>query len=472
MAGSRVAPLSQQKRPPCSLPLADADLSLDNANWTKGLQAMSDWIWSGHLSPAAFPNHLARFFLHIPGIFEQQLHFSTTLIFDHPSYCNGVQVSGFVDRVSRELAISLIAQLRRCWYTMTHHAILGRLTCRKLGLSAEQFADKWSKLIDHRRYPGVYTRVERAVLEFAAAFATNPKAYENRQYEELRAALAEDNRRRYAAEGAWLARLEAARRARAAALVAGLDREETQRTCRAAADAVTARMPDELNRRHVDAQVVELAFLCLQFVALSAVFSGLNVPDEDFLAGEMTRQLPETVIERINELNGLGAEGMPELVPPAVEVPFEEIVAGRVRVEPAALGDPRLARVPLQPYEGIERPAFQAAPDRDGGLSVGGVQVGVYGWSFGGHFPGSLPYALLNHPELARFEAPYSLPLLFNEDQWRNGVATAGFVSRRLKELVIQKVYRLARCRYGIEHHTMYFYNTCLDEYGVGRAPQ
>lgn len=51
----QVTPLSQKGRPSCSLQLGDADLGLGNANWTKGLQAMSDWIWSGNLNPAAFP---------------------------------------------------------------------------------------------------------------------------------------------------------------------------------------------------------------------------------------------------------------------------------------------------------------------------------------------------------------------------------------------------------------------------------
>jgi hypothetical protein len=77
----------------------------------------------------------------------------------------------------------------------------------------------------------------------------------------------------------------------------------------------------------------------------------------------------------------------------------------------------------------------------------------------------------MHHPELARYEAPYSLPLLFNEDEWRNGAQTAGFVTRRLKEIAILKVYTLMRSRYGLEHHTMFLYNTYLDEHGVGRPP-
>src|SRR6266436_2521852 len=105
-----------RERPDPSVPMNDADSKLDNYNWTKGLQAESDWIWSGNLNPEAFPNNLARYFLHIPGVFEQQLNYSTTLIFDEPSFRNGVQISGYVPRVTRELVISLIAQLRRCQY--------------------------------------------------------------------------------------------------------------------------------------------------------------------------------------------------------------------------------------------------------------------------------------------------------------------------------------------------------------------
>lgn len=481
---NNVRPLDQEKRPKCSLPLHDADLSLDNANWTKGLQSMSDWIWSGNLNPRAFPNHLARYFLQIPGIFEQQLNFSTTLIFDEPSFKNGVQISGFVDRVSRELAISLIAQQRRCWYSMTHHAVLGRLTANKHGLTENEYADKWSNLTEFRKHMECYSRVERAVLEFADTFATNPKAYTDEQYQELRDAFMEDNQNRYAKEGLWQTQLEVARHARAKALFEQASAAEVDSASRKAADSVSAQMPRELNERKVDAQVVELAFLCMQFVALTCVFSGLNIPDEDFLADVMAGAVPSPVIERINEFNRLGLETeVPELVPgPVCDDPdllsvdgklFKAILSGDVVVEPAPLEG---ARIPLTPYEGKDergnfRPAFAGMPDYDKGVTIGGVQTGVYGWSFGGHFPGGLVYVLMNHPELGRYEAPYSLPLLFNEDEWRNGVQTAGYVSSRIKELVIQKIYRIDRSRYGLEHHTFYFYNTFFEEHGVGRKP-
>jgi hypothetical protein len=220
-------------------------------------------------------------------------------------------------------------------------------------------------------------------------------------------------------------------------------------------------------------------------VALADVFSGLNIPDESSLSDAMTQLLPSKIIEKINELNELGLEAnTPSLIPPMIgdnhekiakeSKLFKAILKGQVVVKPIQL---KGTRIPLIPYEGKNekgefRPAFVGMPDKDKGLTVGGIQNGVYGWSFGGHFPGSLPYLIMHHPELSRYEAPYSLPLIFNENEWKNGVNTGGFVSRKIKELIIQKVYRLTRSRYGIEHHTMYLYNAFLDEFGIGTIKQ
>src|SRR5262245_41001929 len=93
-----VDPLEPINRTPSSLSFEDADLTAGNSNWTRGLQAMSEWIWSANLNPAAFPNNLGKFFLWIPGVFEQQLNYSTTLIFDESSFRNGVQISGMLAR--------------------------------------------------------------------------------------------------------------------------------------------------------------------------------------------------------------------------------------------------------------------------------------------------------------------------------------------------------------------------------------
>lgn len=448
---------------PCSLPLADADLGLGNANWSKGLQAMSDWIWSGNLNPAAFPNNLARFFLQIPAIFEHQLHFSTTLIFDEPSFRNGVQVSGFLERPLRELVINLIGQRRRARYTMTHHAVLGTLTARKHGLDQVEFAGKLHNLLDHARRTDLFSPLERAVFGFVDAFISDPKRWSDEEADALKQLLREHNRQGHAATGAWMQTLDHARAAERGARAAGKDEVTARSAAAEATRTLASELDDAANERMVNAALVELAFLCLQFVALTDVFSALAIPDEDFLPGVMGGLLPPSLIERIEALSAEDPGPDAGFVPPQVVPDVARIAAGKWIVESSR---PTGSRVPLVSYE-IDTVQSQ----RDKGLAVGGVQVGVWGWSFGSYFPGGLVYLLMHHPELARFEAPYSLPLLFNEDEWRNGTQTGGFVTRRMKELAFLKIYTTTRARYGLEHHTMFLFNLYRDEYGVGRAP-
>jgi len=476
---NKIQPLSQDNRPKASVALDDADLSLNNSNYTKGLEAMSDWIWSANLNPYAFPNNLARYFLQIPGVYEQQLNFSTSLIFDEPSFKNGIQISGFVNRIHKELAISLIARTRRAWYTMTHHALLGTLTASKLGMSKETFANKLYYLGEFEKHPEFYTSLEFKILGFAYAFATNPKSFSDQQIEELKAEFKQFNTENYQKTEFGILKQEAASMARSKALAENikLTDKEFGRILAEYLSRVPLDIPDDLNEQKVNSQLVELSFLCLQFVALACVFTGLNIPDESAFPGVMIQQVSPKVIEKINEYNELGLAGdTPEFLPPAiedVEILLKALNNGQIKVEPARL---KGSRIPLIPYEGKDKngefkPAFSVSADKDKGLTVGGVQSGVYGWNFGGHGPGGLIYCLMHHPELARFETQYSLPLLFNEDEWRNGVQTAGYVSRKLKELVIQKVYQSNRSRYGLEHHTIYLYSCYLNEYGLGSRP-
>ena len=132
---SRVQLLSQDGRPRASLPMSKdspfllqgADLRLPNRNWVQGNVARAEWTWAAQLfpNPDRVPNNLGNYLAQIPGVLEKQLDYSTSLIFDTPSFRNGVQISGFVDRVTKELVINAIAQRRRAWYTTTHHALLG-----------------------------------------------------------------------------------------------------------------------------------------------------------------------------------------------------------------------------------------------------------------------------------------------------------------------------------------------------------
>ena len=448
--------LSQDGRPSPSVPLQDADPRLLNVNWARGDEARAEWTWAAQLidNPQAVPNNLGRYFVQIPGVLEKQLDYSTSLCFDTPSFRNGVQISGFVDRVTKELVTNAIAQRRRAWYTMTHHAFLGmRTALRYRTTTPEQMAQKMLHL-DAPSTPGVFERHERAALILANKFATDPQSYSDEDFAEFRAAFGEYNQNVYtSSEERRFAQLRAAREARALALVDNKSTNDAGSLARKAADGVPTAMPKDLLARKVDSQFVELCFHSMQFLALAGMFSALNIPDEGPMDDALQAYPPE-FIQKLNGLLAAGSNGIGEIVPPAVTPPTQAIAAGQVKVEPAPL---KGARIPLTSYE--------VDPDRDFGITQGGQSVASWGWGRGAHAPGSLVFALQYLPDAGREEAFYSLALMFNEDQTRNGTLVAGFVDRVLKELLIQKIYRLNRSRYGLEHHTLFAYTEFLRRY-------
>ncbi len=450
--------LSQDGRPPASVPLQDADPKLPNVNWVRGDEARAEWTWAAQLmdQPEAFPNNLGKYLVQIPGVLEKQLDYSTSLIFDTPSFRNGVQISGFVDRVTKELVISAIAQRRRAWYTTTHHAFLGMLTARRYGTAPEKMAQKMLHL-DAPSTPGVFDRHERAALILANKFATDPQSYSDQDFVEFRAAFAEYDQKVYASVERPFLQVRAAREARAQALVDNKSPSEADSLARKAADGVATTIPKDLLDRKINSQFVELCFHSMHFVALTGMFSALNIPDEGPMDESLQPAYPPEFIQKLNSLLAAGSNNIGEIAPPAVMPPTDAIAAGRVKVEPAPL---KGARIPLTSYE--------VQSDRDFGITQGGQSLASWGWGRGGHFPGSLVFALQHLPDPGREEVLYSLALMFNEDQTRNGVLVAGFVDRVLKELLIQKVYRLNRSRYGLEHHTVFAYNEFLRRYGGG----
>src|SRR5262245_48268113 len=430
--------LSQDGRPPASVLLQDArlcgpasdrpasDSKLPNVNWVRGNEARAEWTWAAQLAdnPEAVPNNLGRYLVQIPGVFEKQLDYSTSLIFDTPSFRNGVQISGFVDRVTKELAINTIAQRRRAWYTMTHHAFLGMQSARRYGTAPEKMAQKMLHL-DSPSTPGIFERHERAAVIFAGKFATDPQSYSDQDFAEFRAAFGEYDQNVYASIERPFLQVRAAREARAQALVDDKSANEADTLARKAADSVPTTMPKDLVARKIDSQFVELCFHSMHFVALTGMFSALNIPDE----GPMDQ--PNYTAEFIQKLNGLladGSNGIGQIVPPAVNPPTDAIIAGRVKVGPAPL---KGARIQLTSYE--------LNSDRDFGITQGGQSLASWGWGRGVHFPSSLVSALRYLPDAGREAALYSQALMFNEDQTRNGVLVAGFVDRVLKELLAQK---------------------------------
>ena len=394
--------LSQDARPPASVPLLDArlgapasdrpisDSKLPNVNWVRGNEARAEWTWAAQLtdgSPEAVPNNLGRYLVQIPGVLEKQLDYSTSLIFDTPSFRNGVQVSGFVDRVTKELVTNAIAQRRRAWYTMTHHAFLGMQSARRYGTPPEKMAQKMLHL-DAPSTPGIFDRHESAALIFANKFATDPQSYSDQDFAEFRAAFGEYNQSVFADVERPFLQLRAAREARAQALVDAKSANEADTLARRAADSVPTTMPKDLLARKINSQFVELCFHSMQFVGLAGVFSALNIPDEGPMDGALQPAYPPEFIKKLNGLLAAGSNGIGEIVPPAVVPPTEAIAAGRVKVGPAPL---KGARIPLASYE-LNR-------DRDFGITQGGQSLAAWGWGRGAHQPGSLVSALQHLPD-------------------------------------------------------------------------
>ena len=264
--------LSQDGRPPPSVPLQNAPL-LPNVNWVRGNEARAEWTWAAQLAdnPEAVPNNLGRYLVQIPGVFEKQLDYSTSLIFDTPSFRNGVQISGFVDRVTKELVTNAIAQRRRAWYTMTHHAFLGMQSALRYGTAPEKMAQKMLHL-DAPSTPGIFERHERAAVILANKFGTDPQSYSDQDFAEFRAAFAEYDQNVYASVERPFLQLRAAREARAQALVDAKSVNEADTLARRAADGVPTTMPKDLLARKINSQFVELCFLGTQFVGLAGVF--------------------------------------------------------------------------------------------------------------------------------------------------------------------------------------------------------
>jgi hypothetical protein len=157
------------------------------------MRARAEWTWAAQLadSPEAVPNNLGRYLDQIPGVFEKQLDYSTSLYLSTRRRSETeFRYQGFVDRVTKELVTNAIAQRRRAWYTMTHHAFLGMQSARRYGTAPDKMAQKMLHL-DAPSTPGIFDRHERAAVIFANKFATDPQSYSDQEFAEFRAAFAE-----------------------------------------------------------------------------------------------------------------------------------------------------------------------------------------------------------------------------------------------------------------------------------------
>ena len=254
---------------------------------------------------------------------------------------------------------------------MTHHAFLGMLTARRYGTPPAEMVQKLLHL-DAPSTPGVFAPHERAALILANKFATDPQSYSDQDFAEFRAAFGEYDQNAYASTERPFLQLRVAREARAQALVDGKSTSEADKLARKAADDIPTGMPKDLLERKVDSQFVELCFHSMQFVALTGMFSALNIPDEGSMDSALQPAYPPEFIEKLNGLLAAGSKGIGELVPPIVTPPIDAIAAGRLKIEPASL---KGARIPLTPYE--------LSPDRDFGITQGGQSLASWGWGRG-----------------------------------------------------------------------------------------
>src|SRR5262249_13162693 len=157
-----------------------------------------------------------------------------------------------------------------------------------------------------------------------------------------------DNRKRFAAEQAWLANLSQARLAQARAMGLGETLDQAMAAATTASGTPVKAPDDAAEERQVDAQAVELATLCIQVVPLTELFTALPIPDEDGLDAQIVANVPAAVIATVNDLNQRGGTDLGTLVPPPVDIPLGAILAGKVRVESAPL---RGSRVPMATWE-------------------------------------------------------------------------------------------------------------------------
>jgi hypothetical protein len=92
------------------------------------------------------PNNLIRTMAWSPALALTEVDYANSFIFDAPRYGSVPQPdgdpaaatvlfpqAGFIDRVTKELVISLVSLLNRSRYSITHHAVIGHSTlCREL----------------------------------------------------------------------------------------------------------------------------------------------------------------------------------------------------------------------------------------------------------------------------------------------------------------------------------------------------
>ena len=193
----------------------------------------------GELTWGGFRNNLCRVMAYCPRLVQTEVEYCNTFIFDPPTFRGEVQEAGFNDRFLKELVISKTSLINRSRYSVTHHAFIGFALFIGADRQAEGHA-KFLHLHEHEKHPGVYTEVERFVLDYTAKVTVDAHSVTDDEFRRFKEILVADSRK----------------------------------------DQRLAALSTAAFERHVNARIVELTWLIGQFCLLNRWFTVLEVPDE------------------------------------------------------------------------------------------------------------------------------------------------------------------------------------------------
>lgn len=260
------------------------------------------------------PNNLMRTMACQPRLGLTEVDYANSFIFDEGSYVTiprpgshqaGETVlfpaAGFIDRVTKELALSIVSLLNRSRYSITHHSVIATLTLSGLvaGDTAEAKAKRAEALLlrlldgngnltfENQSYEGgpLYSDLQLAVLRLAVKINADAHSVTDAEIDELRSLL----------------RADAVDQIGSGPLASQFDGGNPD---------------DAYLDAYVDAMLVELTWCICHFSGLlNRWFTVLRVRDEHFAVGDdgnsfvdnYNAVIPESIKVRNNQL--LGSDG-------------------------------------------------------------------------------------------------------------------------------------------------------------------
>jgi hypothetical protein len=275
---------------------------------TKQMDAYVKSEYTKSINTWGIPNNLFRTMAWLPRLALTEVDYANSFIFDQGPLANWPDPSsggkdvllpeaGFVDRVTKELAINLVSLLNRSRYSITHHTVIGFNTLSTLLPGPDSAAKSTSAemmllhlvngagepTFEGKTYPDgrpVYSDFHLAVLRLAQSIQHDPHSVTDMQFDSLRS--------------------------------------EAQRVGRAQISAgplAAYAQSGEFCTAYVNGMLVELTWCIVHFNGLlNAWFTVLHVQDEQDVAADgidfvqvYNTVVPESIKVRNNRL--LGSKG-------------------------------------------------------------------------------------------------------------------------------------------------------------------